>query len=284
MDPVNRALWWRRDRAGGDGPDALVHELARVLRTALTGRPVVDWSDAGTWATYDVATGGWSAARIAETGIEARWLPDVQPNATPIGTDPASRSLPQLGLPPDLWWSQAPTTRMPRGGLGRGRPGGGRRSRAARGTRCNMAVGAGLASGPRASRAERLPASRPYGFGILSTDPNGMSIMDWARDLTRLSIADLDAGLGGERARVPGTSSADAAFTPLPHRSASRRYRRDIPGRDAGEHSRRPGAGAAGGHRHPVRALAGAAGAATASRPGSSVRPVAARDRRGGSS
>ena len=85
-------------RAGGDGPDTLVHELARVLRALLTGRPVVDWSDAGTWATYDVATGGWSPARIAETGIDAGWLPDVQPNATPIG-----RILPaiaaELGLP-----------------------------------------------------------------------------------------------------------------------------------------------------------------------------------------
>ena len=58
------------------------HEYYALL---LSGRPVVDWSDAGTWATYDVATGGWSAERIAETGIDPAWLPEVQPNATPIG-------------------------------------------------------------------------------------------------------------------------------------------------------------------------------------------------------
>ena len=41
------------------------HEYYALL---LSGRPVVDWSDAGTWATYDVATAGWSAERIAGDG------------------------------------------------------------------------------------------------------------------------------------------------------------------------------------------------------------------------
>ncbi len=85
MDPVNRALWWR-----STDPEVAArtrwfmnwHEFYALL---LSGRPVVDWSDAGTWATYDVATGDWSAERIAETGIDPSWLPEVQPNATPIG-------------------------------------------------------------------------------------------------------------------------------------------------------------------------------------------------------
>jgi len=50
------------------------HEFYALL---LSGRPVVDWSDAGAWATYDVASGGWSADRIVETEIDARWLPDI---------------------------------------------------------------------------------------------------------------------------------------------------------------------------------------------------------------
>ncbi len=64
----------------------------------LSGRPVVDWSDAGTWATYDVATGNWSAERIAETGIDPTWLPEVQPNGSPIGPHPAGDAA-EFGLP-----------------------------------------------------------------------------------------------------------------------------------------------------------------------------------------
>jgi gluconokinase len=86
MDPVNRALWWRANH-----PDIVArtrwfmnwHEYYSLL---LSGRPVVDWSDAGTWATYDVESGTWSPERIAETGVEPSWLPEVQPNGMPIGT------------------------------------------------------------------------------------------------------------------------------------------------------------------------------------------------------
>ena len=47
-----------------------------------------------------------------------------------------------------------------------------------------------------------------------------MSVVDWARDLTGLSIADLDAGLAAS-GPGPGHVFSDAAFTPLPHEPAS---------------------------------------------------------------
>ncbi len=100
MDPVSRALWWRKAR-----PDVAAqarwfmnwHEYYALL---LSGRPVVDWSDAGAWAVYDVAAGNWSKERIAETGIDPGWLPEVQPNASPIGKlDPDVAA--KFGLSPD---------------------------------------------------------------------------------------------------------------------------------------------------------------------------------------
>ena len=101
MDPINRALWWRKA-----APDVAAktrwfmnwHEYYALL---LSGRPIVDWSDAGAWATYDVASGNWSADRIEETGIDAKWLPEVQPNATPIGPI-LPRVAGELGLPSDV--------------------------------------------------------------------------------------------------------------------------------------------------------------------------------------
>jgi len=64
------------------------------------------------------------------------------------------------------------------------------------------------------------PHPGPTGFGILSTDPNGMSVIDRTRELLHLSIADLEEGL---RAAGPGPGHvfADAAYTPLPHVAAT---------------------------------------------------------------
>ncbi len=185
----------------------------------LTGQPVVDWSDAGTWATYDVATGGWSAERIAETGIDPGWLPDIQPNGVPIG-----RILPrvatELGLPPDLLVvTGAYDTYAASVGSAAVDPGfvslscGSWHS-------YNMAVGPGWPVELVHDGLSVFPHPGPTGFGILSTDPNGMSVVDWARDLTHLTIPQLDEGLAAA-GPGPGRVFADAAFTPLPHELAA---------------------------------------------------------------
>jgi xylulokinase len=60
------------------------------------------------------------------------------------------------------------------------------------------------------------PHPGPTGFGLLVTNPNGMAVINWARNLLHLSIPELEAGLA-EAGRGPGHVYADAAFTPLPH-------------------------------------------------------------------
>jgi sugar (pentulose or hexulose) kinase len=63
------------------------------------------------------------------------------------------------------------------------------------------------------------PHPGPTGFAILSTNPNGMSVIDWARELFGVSIPDLVRGLEAA-GREPGEVFADAALTPLPHVSS----------------------------------------------------------------
>ena len=215
MDPVNRALWWRRTR-----PEIAArarwfmnwHEFYSLL---LSGRPVVDWSDAGTWATYDVETGNWSPELVAETGIDPAWLPDVQPNATPIGTIlPAVAA--EIGLPADaLIVTGAYDTYAASVGSGAVDPG---FVSLSCGTwhSFNMPVTPGWPVELVHDGMNVFPHPGPTGFGILVTDPNGMSVVDWARDLMHLSIADLEEGLQ-QAGRGPGHVFADAAFTPLPH-------------------------------------------------------------------
>jgi sugar (pentulose or hexulose) kinase len=64
------------------------------------------------------------------------------------------------------------------------------------------------------------PHPGPTGFGLLVTNPNGMAVVDWARNLLHLSIPDLEAGLAAA-GPGPGQVYGDAVFTPLPHVAAA---------------------------------------------------------------
>ena len=221
MDPINRALWWRKTH-----PDVAArarwfmnwHEYYSLL---LAGRPVVDWSDAGAWATYDVATAAWSPQRIAETGIDPRWLPEIQPNASPIGTIEPSIAR-KLRLPPDTlivtgaWDAFAAAV------------GGGGVDPGVVSLTCGTwhSFTAPIEPGWPVELVHEgmniCPHPGPTGFGILSTNPNGMSVIDWARDLLQMPIEELEEGLAGAPAG-PSLVFADAALTPLPHRPGTDR-------------------------------------------------------------
>ena len=215
MDPVNRALWWRKTEPAVAARARWFMNWHEYYALLLSGRPVVDWSDAGAWATYDVASGNWSKERIAETGIDPRWLPEVQPNATPIGP-----ILPEiareLGLPSDVlivtgaWDAFAASV-----GAGGVDPG-------VVSLACGswhsftVPVQAGWPAELVQEGMNVCPHPGPTGFAILATNPNGMSVIDWARNLVGVSIPDLTQGLA-EAGRGPGEVFANAALTPLPH-------------------------------------------------------------------
>jgi len=219
MDPVNRALWWRATHPETTARTRWFMNWHEYYALLTSGRPVVDWSDAGTWATYDVSTGGWSAERIAETGIDPQWLPEIQPNGTPIGT-----ILPEvaadLGLPPEtLIVTGAFDTYAASVGSAAVDPG---IVSLACGTwnSFNMPVNLGWPAELVHDGIGVYPHPGPTGFGLLVTNPNGMTVIDWARDLFHLSIPDLEAGLA-LAGPGPGHVFANPGFTPQPHVSAA---------------------------------------------------------------
>jgi sugar (pentulose or hexulose) kinase len=219
MDPVNRALWWRKTDPEVAARTRWFMNWHEFYALRLSGRPVVDWSDAGTWATYDVATGNWSAERIAEAGIDPKWLPEVQPNASPIG-----RILPEaaerFGLPTStLIVTGAYDTYAASVGSAAVDPG---VISLACGTwhSYNTPVRLGWPVELVHDGMNVFPHPGPTGFGILVTNPNGMSVVDRARELLHLSIPDLEAGLA-LAGPGPGHVFADARFTPLPHVAAA---------------------------------------------------------------
>jgi xylulokinase len=219
MDPVNRALWWRATDPATAARTRWFMNWHEFYALYLSGRPVIDWSDAGTWATYDLATGAWSPERIVETGIDPRWLPEIQPNGSPIGTI-LPRAAAEFGLPADvLIVTGAFDTYAASVGSAAIDPG---VVSLACGTwnSFNMPLRPPLPVELVHDGIGVYPHPGPTGFGLLVTNPNGMSIIDWARKLTHLSIAELEAGLALAD-RGPGHIFADAAFTPLPHVSAA---------------------------------------------------------------
>jgi sugar (pentulose or hexulose) kinase len=221
MDPVNRALWWRKHR-----PEVAAHarwfmNWHEYYSLLLSGRPVVDWSDAGAWAVYDVASAAWSEERMVETGIDPAWLPDIQPNATPIG-----RIMPEiavrLGLPAQTlvvtgaWDAFAAA-------VGSGSVDAGVVALTC-GTWHSFTVPVERGWSPDLVHEGMniCPHPGPTGFGILSTNPNGTTVIDWARDLLKMSIAELEQGLA-DAPLGPSHVRTDAALTPLPHRPATDR-------------------------------------------------------------
>jgi len=219
MDGVNRALWWRKTNPDVAGRARWFMNWHEYYSLILSGRPVVDWSDAGSWAVYDVATGDWSPERIAETGIDPRWLPIVQPNGSPIGRIlPAAAA--EYGLPADTlivtgaWDAYAAAV-----GSSAVDPG---QVALACGTwnSYTVALRPGWPVELVHDGLNVFPHPGPTGFGILATDPNGMSVIDWARDLMRISIDELQEGLAAA-GPGPGHVFADAALTPLPHVAAA---------------------------------------------------------------
>ena len=221
MDPVNRALWWRETH-----PDVAArarwfmnwHEYYSLL---LSGEPVVDWSDAGAWATYDVASACWSQERIEETGIEPRWLPEIQPNASPIGRI-REEVAHQMRLPADTlvvtgaWDAFAAAV------------GGGGVDAGVVSLTCGTwhsftaPVEQGWPAGLVYEGVNVCPHPGPTRFGLLHTNPNGTRVIDWARELFQMSIPELEAGLAAAPPE-PSPVIADAVLTPLPHVSGADR-------------------------------------------------------------
>jgi sugar (pentulose or hexulose) kinase len=221
MDPVNRALWWRKEQPAVAARARWFMNWHEHYALQLSGRPVVDASDAAAWAAYDVATDAWSRERVAETGVEERWLPEILPNAAPIGRIAASAAR-RYGLPGDVlivtgaWDAFAASVGS--GAVGRGVIG------LACGTwhSFTVPVRAGWPAELVHQDMTVAPHPGPAGFAILRTDPNGMSVIDWARNLTGVTTGELAEGLAAA-GPGPGTVFADALLTPLPHVAAAAR-------------------------------------------------------------
>jgi xylulokinase len=219
FDAVNRILWWSKTDPATTAKARWFMNWHEFYALRLAGRPVANESNASTWLTYDRATGGWSSERIAEVGIDAGWLPEIQRAGTVIGgLLPEIAS--ELGLPHNLivvtgaWDAFAAS--IGAGAIGRGTVG--------------LALGSAHAlivpADPDVSASivedgmSLVPYPGPTSFAVLAVNHNGTMVIDWARNITHLSISELDVELA-KVGRDPGRVRGNPTFTPLGRASSS---------------------------------------------------------------
>jgi xylulokinase len=215
MDPVNRILWWKKTDPATTARARWFMNWHEYFSLRLTGRPVVDASDAGTWMIYERSTGAWSPERIAASGIDRRFLPEIQASGTVIGPVLPEVAA-ELGLPAGvLVATGAFDTFASAIGSGAVHPG-------MVGLACGswhsfVLPAAGDIPDSIADEGMNLYAFvEPTGQAINVNNPNGMTVQNWARSLTHLSITRLEEGLAAA-GPGPGHVWANAHLTPLPH-------------------------------------------------------------------
>lgn len=212
-DPTNRLLWWREQ-----APRTLErarwflgwHELASLR---LVGRPVVDPALASGFLLFDLATGDWSTERLAALDLDGRLLPEVVPWATPLDRI-RPRAARELGLP----------------------------------SRCRLVVGSwdGSCAAVGSAVVEEgdalvsvgtwesvvAPVARPNlrravgarlavtpepctpGKGLWARSPNGTSVVNWARGVTRIGLRALET-------RLQAVGSEPSPVLVVPHLSGA---------------------------------------------------------------
>lgn len=188
MDPVNRLLWWRKNRPEAMSRAKYFLGWHEFLTLRLGGRAVTDKSLASKWLAYDLATGRWSSERLAEFGVDAGLLPEIEPWGAQVAALGPSLAT-ELGLPKDLAICVGGFDTCC-AGLGSGAS--------------NVGI-AGLACGSWESvlaPALKKPSARdlsesglsvgPHpgstGLAAFALSPNGTIVVDWARGVTNLSI------------------------------------------------------------------------------------------------
>jgi len=213
MDPVNRLLWWRWNDAKTATRAKVFLGWHEFLTLRLGGRAITDRSLAGKWLIYDLASGQWSPKRLAEFDIDPAILPEIQPWGATI-SQLTSRVASQTGL--------SRKVKIAVGAFDA--------SCATLGAGASSPGVAGLVSGTWEdviAPAFQLPPMKivdlgfsvgPHpgaaGLAMFSLSPNGTAVLDWARNLMRISLPRLE-GL------LKNSGSEPSPLLAVPHLSGA---------------------------------------------------------------
>jgi xylulokinase len=202
MDPVFRLAWWRKHRPEIMDTARYFFGWMDFLTFRMTGRAVMDLSTASRYAVFDLDQGTWNQERIRAFDVNPALLPTLQPWGTIVGE-----------LKPDV----ASEWHLPRGTVV---------AQGCHDLNC-AAYGAGvcengatcLVSGsyenvlvvtdklPTAPMLLRglsvMPQPGKAGLSVIAVHPTGNAVLNWARQLLGVEMAEMDSFLAPARAPSP---------------------------------------------------------------------------------
>jgi len=187
MDPIFRLEWWRKYHPEIIEKAHYYFGWIDFMNFRMTGRPVMDQSTVSRYMCFDLASMDWNPARLAEYHMTPNLLPEVLPWGTVIG-----ELKPEIGRD----WGMPPGVKVAQG---------------CHDLNC-AAYGAGvyeigtvcLVSGsyeniliptnklPTPSMLLRglsvMPQPCKAGLSVIAVHPTGNAVLNWARDITSISI------------------------------------------------------------------------------------------------
>ncbi len=191
MDPINRLLWWRRNRAARASRVRFFLGWHEFLTLRLCGRAVTDPSLASKWLIYELTCGQWSPNRLKEFDLDPAILPEIQPWGVTVG-QLTSKVASQTGLSRKL--------KIAVGAFDA--------SCATLGAGASSPGVAGLVSGTWEDVIAPTPQLPPIGIvdqgfsvgnhpgaaglALFSLSPNGTTVLDWARNLVGIPLPRLE--------------------------------------------------------------------------------------------
>jgi xylulokinase len=194
MDPLNRLLWWRKNR-----PD-LIREARyfpgwhEFLSLRMCGQAVLDGTIASRWLLFDLASMNWDQDRAGQNGVQESFLPKVLPWGTVIG-DVKMEIAEDWGIFSPLKLAVGAAD-LNCAALGAGVTALGEACMAS-GTFENLLVPtSGLPSTSMLLRGLSVtPHPGAAGRAIWAICPTGTAVVNWSRNLLHLSIEEVDRNL-----------------------------------------------------------------------------------------
>jgi sugar (pentulose or hexulose) kinase len=195
MDPLNRLLWWRKNRPGLMEEAKYFLGWHEFLSLRMCGRVTLDGSIASRWLLFDLSSSDWDPGRLGEYGIQEEFLPEVLPWGTVIG-NVRKEVLDDWGIGAPLKLAVG-TADLNAAALGSGITAVGDACMVS-GSFENLLVP--ISGLPSASMLLHGLSVTPHvgsaGRAVWAICPTGTAVLDWSRSVMGVSISDLDMRLG----------------------------------------------------------------------------------------
>jgi len=202
MDPVFRLAWWTKHRPQIMDKARYFFGWIDYLTFRMTGHAVMDLSTASRYAVFDLGQGTWSKERIRAFDVDPALLPTLQPWGTIVG-ELKSEVASEWNLPRGVVAAQG-CHDLNCAAYGAGACDNGVAFLVSGSYENVLVVTDKLPTAPMLLRGlSVMPQPCSAGLSVIAVHPTGNAVLNWARQLLGVEIAEMDSFLAPARAPSP---------------------------------------------------------------------------------